>query len=174
MTLLAGPAATGALVLWLWVLLGMPPIRPTLYLSKPMVQTWVLHWPFLADLLRHLFYLNLGMLIFNLLPAFPLDGGRTTRILLRPWLGDARAVAVIAFLGMIVGLWSVLGSVRYGLVLAAIGVTLIGYNLCDLVPERAPAVRVTGPAGPASPLLPAKNYCTARRRRGPCNAAPTP
>lgn len=41
-------------------------------------------------------YLNLGMLAFNLIPSFPMDGGRVLRALLSRWLGDRKKATLIA------------------------------------------------------------------------------
>jgi Zn-dependent protease len=42
---------------------------------------------------------NLGLGLFNLVPAFPMDGGRILRALLSGWLGRARATTIAAGIG---------------------------------------------------------------------------
>ena len=44
-------------------------------------------------------YLNLGLGAFNLLPVFPMDGGRVFRAMLSGWLGRAQATEVAVALG---------------------------------------------------------------------------
>jgi hypothetical protein len=53
--------------------------------------------------LRALWFINLGLLIFNLLPVYPLDGGQILRSLLWFVVGRARslmAAVVIGFVGV--------------------------------------------------------------------------
>ncbi len=54
-------------------------------------------------LIHNVWYLNLGLLIFNLLPIYPLDGGQILRSLLWFMLGRANsllAASVIGFIGV--------------------------------------------------------------------------
>lgn len=47
-------------------------------------------------ILRYLAIVNTGILLFNLLPGFPLDGGRVLRAALWAWTGDIRRATRIA------------------------------------------------------------------------------
>jgi Zn-dependent protease len=47
-------------------------------------------------------FINMWLLIFNLLPAYPLDGGQTLDAWLGPILGPAWSVRVVAALGLVV------------------------------------------------------------------------
>ena len=59
-------------------------------------------WPSdLARLLHALAWFNVVILVFNLLPIYPLDGGRLLQALLWPWLGRPVATAVAAGVGLV-------------------------------------------------------------------------
>ena len=45
---------------------------------------------------------NLGWVIFNLIPAFPMDGGRILRAWLSPFMGRLRATYLASFIGKII------------------------------------------------------------------------
>ena len=86
----AGPAVTFAIaaVLYAWLAAGggAPAFR-TLY-SAPSTS-------FLAELYR----INVVLLVFNLIPAFPMDGGRVLRALLSRRIGAVRATRIAAGVG---------------------------------------------------------------------------
>jgi Zn-dependent protease len=54
--------------------------------------------------------LNLALCVFNMLPAFPLDGGRVLRAGLSHWLGAARGTAIAARIGRVLAI----GLVGFG------------------------------------------------------------
>src|SRR6266478_2226122 len=69
-----------------------------------------------GDLVVNLFKINVWLLLFNLIPAFPMDGGRVLRALLATRLNYARATQVAATVGQafafffgIIGLFGVPG-----------------------------------------------------------------
>ena len=62
---------------------------------------WDNHFPDLHRFLWALVHINAGLLIFNLLPVYPLDGGQILRSLLWFVLGRARSLTVATVIGLI-------------------------------------------------------------------------
>jgi hypothetical protein len=60
--------------------------------------------PNLTSFTYALFMINLGLLLFNLLPIYPLDGGQILRSLLWYFLGPSRSLLAVAAIGFIGGL----------------------------------------------------------------------
>lgn len=89
---LAGPVVSIVLATLCWW--GSHLLHPS---SPPGLITIVI--------LRYLAMVNTALLVFNLLPGFPLDGGRTLRAILWAWSGDlVRATRITTVLGQGLGL----------------------------------------------------------------------
>ena len=90
---IAGPAVNFAIAAVLW-------------LTLPPYHDGILMYSF-EGLLYQLFYANLVMGCFNLLPAFPMDGGRILRALLATqasYLGATRTAATIGKILCVIGI----------------------------------------------------------------------
>jgi stage IV sporulation protein FB len=86
---LAGPAVNVGLCLALLLLLGaMPSPAEGLTVEDPR-----------AGFLARLFWVNAFLVLFNLIPAFPMDGGRVLRAVLAFRLGRPRATRAAATVG---------------------------------------------------------------------------
>ena len=56
-------------------------------------------------IVRYLAVINMALLVFNLLPGFPLDGGRVMRAAIWAWTGDLlRATRITGAIGSLIGL----------------------------------------------------------------------
>jgi Zn-dependent protease len=83
------------------------------------LQLWTETGPNFYQFLPSIFWINFGLLLFNILPIYPLDGGQILRSLLWFVLGRARSLMVATILGLIgiagfIGLALWRGSVWYG------------------------------------------------------------
>jgi Zn-dependent protease len=92
---LAGPAVNLVIAAMLWA--GLTIFGP--WLDENL----------LGSLMAEMLWINVGLLVFNMLPVFPMDGGRVLRAGLSGWLGRGRATEVAAAIGQVVavaaGLW---------------------------------------------------------------------
>jgi stage IV sporulation protein FB len=52
-----------------------------------------------ALLMQHLALINISLVVFNLIPAFPMDGGRIFKALLAMWLGGQKALEIASRAG---------------------------------------------------------------------------
>ena len=53
------------------------------------------------DTFYNLFIVNIGLALFNLLPVFPMDGGRVLRALLSMWIGRPKSTRIAAGIGQV-------------------------------------------------------------------------
>ncbi|MEM8951118.1 MAG: site-2 protease family protein [Pseudomonadota bacterium] len=99
---LASPAVNVAIALFLFVLLGGLAPPAGLDVANPGV-----------DLLARLLWANIFLVVFNMIPAFPMDGGRVLRALLAHRMGYARGTQVAANIGQgLAFLFGLLGLVN--------------------------------------------------------------
>jgi hypothetical protein len=62
---------------------------------------WAAANPNAHALLRAVWFIDLGLLVFNILPVYPLDGGQMLRSLLWFFLGRARSLMAVTIMGFI-------------------------------------------------------------------------
>lgn len=60
---------------------------------------WGEAFPDAQNFLWAMVYINVGLLVFNLLPVYPLDGGQILRSLLWFWLGRTRSLQMATMIG---------------------------------------------------------------------------
>ncbi len=109
---IAGPAVTLAIAVVLYLIILLSGGQPSLGALTP-------EDPLLAALLK----LNVFLLLFNLIPAFPMDGGRVLRAILASRLGMVRGTRAAATLGQVL---AVAGGL-YGLTTGAPLLVLVAF-----------------------------------------------
>lgn len=76
-----------------------------------------------AELVKYLILMNLALFVFNLIPAFPMDGGRVLRALLSMWLGRLKGTRIATGVGQFLAIvFSAIGIYFGHIILAFIGV----------------------------------------------------
>jgi len=164
----------------LWPLGGVayvePPARPGAHLwsivAGPLVNVVLLPILFILVMLtsaspgniheffRSIFVTNLILLVFNLLPVYPLDGGQILRALLWFIVGPLRSLTITSIIGFggVAGFMALAiqkRSVWFGVMAAFIGVQCWkGYQLAQALTRITDAPRREGYACPACRAAP--------------------
>ena len=116
----AGPAVNVAIAA---VLIVIGTLTGTTVVEDPTAVSTAMDRANWGALLPYLTVANIGLVLFNAIPAFPLDGGRILRALLALRLDYARATAIAVAIGqglaLLLGLVGFLGG-NYFLILIAI------------------------------------------------------
>jgi Zn-dependent protease len=124
---LAGPAVNFAIVA---ALVGLE----MLGLARFEYGSW------LGGLVSYLVLMNLVLGLFNLIPAFPMDGGRVLRALLSGWFGRSRATSIAASVGralaLAFGIYSLLSFHLVHVALAAFIYLLAGSEEAGVLAEE--------------------------------------
>jgi Zn-dependent protease len=114
---LAGPATHLLLLAVVWPLSLLLP-------ADAQERGWV--FALMPFTLSYLVQLNLGLLLFNLLPFFPMDGGRVLRALLAMRMHPNRATMIATAIGMAGGaafiVWGIATPGMYGTIRLFLGV----------------------------------------------------
>jgi CBS domain-containing protein len=89
-----------------------------------------------AEFMQWLFFFNIMMALFNLIPAFPLDGGRVLRAILQLKMKDySRATRIATLVGQVIGLLlivvGILAIIRPGNLFAGVATIAFGWFLAD-------------------------------------------
>lgn len=115
---LAGPAVNVVIAIVISVILALfGNFDLTSISQKPFVFG---SWP---DLAKYLILMNVALFAFNLVPAFPMDGGRVLRALLSMWLGRLKGTRIAARVGQLLAIvFSGIGIYFGHIILAFIGV----------------------------------------------------
>lgn len=102
---LAGPLVNVVIVLLLVIIGLTPQVNLFTYLLDGRGLSEILGTELsLNNLLLWLLSANMSLVLFNLIPAFPLDGGRVLRALLAMGLGFPRATRIAAAIGQLVAI----------------------------------------------------------------------
>jgi len=145
--LLRMPRAPGAELL---IALAGPAVNVLIVLGLVVVRSLgLLGSPWSADpiglFMDELILINLGLALFNLIPAFPMDGGRVLRALLSGWLGRGRATMIAAGIGrglaLLFGTYSLFHFAWLQVFLAAFIYLAAGQELDRVLAEERPEGR---------------------------------
>jgi Zn-dependent protease/predicted transcriptional regulator len=117
---LAGPLVNFSIAALLIGLGALLQVRSVISLQELAQSLWQVSW---SGMLAYLTMANLAIGLFNLIPAFPMDGGRVLRALLAARIDYGKATTIAIFIGQglawLLGLWGFMIG-NYFMVLIAI------------------------------------------------------
>lgn len=94
--------------------------------GEDVIQESGVHIPQILQFAVNLAATNVALVLFNMIPAFPMDGGRVFRALLSMRTGRAKATKIAAWLGQAIALLLVMyGLYTNGYMLAVLGIFVI-------------------------------------------------
>lgn len=131
---IAGPAVNVVIA----ILMGVIALGSSLNIGNPILALSGLGGLSINSLFGFVFIYNIVLAVFNLIPAFPLDGGRIFRSLLAMRLEYSRATAIAAIVGQVVAV--LLGL--FGLINGALFTIFIAVFIFMAARQEARLVKV--------------------------------
>lgn len=132
---LAGPAVNVVIALLLWISLPLFHLTGSAGNGLMLVS---------GGLVENLIAANVYLVLFNMLPAFPMDGGRVLRSLIAMRTSHLRATEIAARIGRWMALLFVIGAFVYGPMLFLIGVFVFVSGTLELMEARRRAMAQSG------------------------------
>ncbi|MDB9720458.1 site-2 protease family protein [Winogradskyella sp.] len=114
---IAGPLVNAVIAILLYFIL---PVQDLIQLNFTETLEVLMRYN-LQSFLFFLFIVNVGLVLFNLIPAFPMDGGRMLRALLAMKISRVKATKIASTLGLMIALIFFLVGLFYSPFLMIIG-----------------------------------------------------
>jgi Zn-dependent protease len=137
---LAGPAVNVVIAALLGVALyvGGVDMSPDRINTLTQADPQLLVYPIVEQFMIPLIGMNIGMVLFNMIPAFPMDGGRVLRAALSALIGHLRATEIAASMGMGVSCLFII----FGILQSAPMLALVGLFVFFIARQELAAVRL--------------------------------
>lgn len=126
-----------------------------LYLFEPL-QLGVT-WNEVAFYLQWIYSINLMLLLFNLLPIYPLDGGQMLQSILWPMIGYTRSMVSSCWVGMVGGILLMAWGFAHGMDLFLVTLALCSFIYCA---QRLAMIKAAGPYS----VIPEADYHAVKHR----------
>ncbi len=130
----AGPAVNAVLIvcvsaiLWSVPALGMPSPGQLLHDRAAVEQLSIAaNEPSLLSYLLSMLVVNVALIVFNMIPAFPMDGGRVLRSVLAMGLEYRRATRIASNIGILCAVLMAGGALYFGMITAGLIAVFICY-----------------------------------------------
>jgi len=136
----------------MWIALAGPAVNLAI---AGLLGAWLALTGFAGgDLVSRLIAINLGLAVFNMLPAFPMDGGRVLRAVLARRVGHLAATETAAMVGKGMALLFGIAGLFWNPVLVFIAIFVWFGAGQEVMAARVPAwVREPGPFAPSAPVV---------------------
>ncbi|MGB5419943.1 M50 family metallopeptidase [Algibacter sp.] len=132
---IAGPLVNVILALFLYFIV---PVQEFMHLNFTESFEVLMSFSF-QNFLFYLFIVNVGLVVFNFIPAFPMDGGRVLRALLAMRINRVKATQIASSIGQIIAVIFLLIGLLYNpfLIIIALFIFLGAYGENQMVQQLA-------------------------------------
>jgi Zn-dependent protease len=129
LTIAGGPAVNVVICIIcgtiLWAIFGWVPWNP--FRFRPIAN--FTHFLYLWGYVFWIYEMSLMLLVFNLLPIFPLDGGQMLQSILWPWVGYYKSMMFSCITGMVAAVVGAMVAISFGNVWLAV-LAVMGFMTC--------------------------------------------